>query len=115
MIYALNVFALAVSVCAVLFLTYAVALSSRPKFAIRRGIEFGVYTFALALMTLLNVPAASGVVGPEATQDPTIWTALKTLIFAIIPVRVGLLALRWYGVRIALEKHVKQLKAQKGE
>lgn len=116
MTYWLNIAALALFMAAFLFLVFAVASSSRPAKVKSRAVEFGAYFLVSALLTVVNVPAASTVLAEHGQDAVTGLSAVKTIVQAAVLLRVGVLCLMWYGQRIALEKHCSNLEARlKGE
>lgn len=110
----LSVIAVGVYLMAFLFVVYAVASSARPDRHKQRAVEFGTYFVLTALLTAGNTPPASLILsGIELQPFAALLAILRTLIVSIMLVRLGVIALRDYGRREAMKKHIAKLEGGK--
>lgn len=113
---ALSIISVGLYLMTFVFLVIAVAGSSRPDKLRRRGAEFGAYFAGIVLLTLGNVPAATVALvdGVQLDTMTAVFSSVRTLIIAVMFVRLGKILLSGYAQREALKKHIAQLE-RRGE
>lgn len=112
----LSIIAVGLYLMAFLFVVYAVASSARPDRLKRRAFEFGAYFVAIAILTAGNTPTAAVTLLPGVELESRVMflAILRTLIVAIMFVRLGVIMLRHYGQRQALKKYIATLEGGRG-
>ena len=110
----LSIISVGVYMMAFVFMTVAVASSSRPDKMRRRALEFGLYFAVIVALTIGNVPGAMITTRPGVQLDDhvAVLTNVRTWVVTVVYLRLGVILLKGYGQREALKKHIAALEGE---